>query len=144
MQIAGSWDHGWTRKRYQTDRRNGTFGFRCYTILYAIEAPAVSRIKFGVTANVDKRFRQLANGSPVELNLFGYVWTPPEFEAAVFSFLAEDRVQGEWFERTERSRSIAALIAAKKDRDLAEVLGMAGMLPRDMVMGSYGEYVIKD
>lgn len=138
MQPAGKWSGGWTKKRYQTDRRNGTFGFRCYTILYAIEARDVGRIKFGVTSDIGKRFRQLSNGSPVELDLTGYVWAPPEFEAAVFDFLKDDRIWGEWFLRTERSRSIAALVAAKKDRDLAEVLHLDHMIPEDMVIGFDG------
>lgn len=135
MQPAGRWDGAWARKKYQADRRNGTFGFRCYTILYAIEAADVSRIKFGVTSNIDKRYRQLCNGSPVELALLGHLWMPTEAEAYVFDFLREDRIHGEWFVKTERSRSIAALIAAKLDRQLADVLQMDRLIPEEMVTG---------
>lgn len=131
MQPAGSWSGGWNRQKSHSDRRNGTFGFRCYTILYAIEAAEVSRIKFGITSNIGKRFRQLSGGCPVPLNLMGYVWMPIEAETLVFQFLDEDRVHGEWFRRTERSRSIAALIAAKKDRDLAEIIELDYLIPQD-------------
>jgi hypothetical protein len=135
MQIAGSWSGAWTKRRHQTERRNGTFGFRCYSILYAIEAVDVARIKFGVTSNIDKRFRQLCNGSPVELTLLGHVWMPDVAEAHVFDFLKDDRVHGEWFVKTERSRSIAALIAAKLGVQLAEVISMDQMIPEEMVTG---------
>lgn len=135
MQPAGNWSHGWNRKRFQTERRNGTFGFRCYTALYAIEAKEVGRIKFGVTADVDKRYRQLCNGSPVELELVGHIWAPSEFEGGVFEFLKDDRIWGEWFLRTERSRSIAALIGAKMEHQLAAAIGMESYIPKDAELG---------
>lgn len=105
--------------------RNGPFGYRQYSIIYAIDAPEVSRIKFGITNDIGKRFRGLCGGSPVPLDLIGYVWMPGEAEAHIFEFLKEDRVHGEWFRRTHRVRSVAALIAAKRERDLAEVLEMS-------------------
>ena len=143
MQPAGSWSGGWNKSRSHTDRRNGTFGFRCYTILYAIEAPEVARIKFGITSNIDKRFRQLSGGCPVPLELKGYVWMPQEAECLVFKFLEEDRIHGEWFRKTEPVRSIAALVAAKMDRELADIIHLDYMIPRDMAPSGPG-YALKD
>ena len=112
-------------------RRNGTFGFRMYTTIYAIDAPEVDRIKFGITGNIKRRFAGLCNASPTRLILLGHIWMPEETEAHIFEYLKQDRSHGEWFMRTESSRSIAALIAAGFDKHLAEVIGLTETIPAD-------------
>ena len=108
--------------------RDGPFGRRYYTIIYAIEAPLVERIKFGRTLNIDKRFRQLASASPVSLNLLGSVWLPDDAEADVHTYLRPDHSHGEWFCVTERTREIATLIATKSVRRLAEIVQIRNLL----------------
>lgn len=115
--------------------RAGPFGRRAYTIIYAIDAPDIGRLKFGRTLNIDRRFRGLSNASPAPLVLVGYDWLPDETEAAIFHFLREDRCHGEWFHRTAAVRGLAALIAAKRHRQVAEILGMDGMLVPEVPSG---------
>lgn len=116
-------------------RRDGPFGLRYYTIIYAIHAPASGRIKLGRTMNIERRFSSLCASSPQELVLLGHCWMPDDAEAEIHAFLKEDRCHGEWFTATERVRSIAALIAAKKDTDLARALGMDRMIPEHVPSG---------
>jgi hypothetical protein len=127
MQIAGKTSGN--RLAAQAERRSGTFGFLPYTILYAIEAPDASRIKFGITSNIDKRFRQLCGSSPVKLRLMGHMWMPVNAEAYTFEHLKADRVHGEWFLRTEAVISVATLIAGKRDIELAEMIGLPNRQP---------------
>lgn len=126
--------------RYRTSRgsaakRNGPFGYRLYTIIYAIDAPEIGRIKFGRTLNVERRFRGIASMSPAPVVLLGHAWMPDDAEGYVFGFLKEDHSHGEWFHRTEKVRSVAALIAAKRVEQLAEVLGMQHMLAEHLPSG---------
>jgi hypothetical protein len=122
-------------------RMDGPFGQRYYTIVYAIASPDDGPIKFGRTTNIDKRFSGISTMSPVPLTLLGYVWLPDDAEAYIHDFAKEDRLHGEWFRKTERTRSLAALIAAKKAVDIAEVIGLSWMItehrPSNVSWGSY-------
>lgn len=111
--------------------RFGPFGHRAYTVIYAVDAKEIGRLKFGRTLNVDKRFRSLCSMSPAPLELIGYDWYPDATESAIFDFLREDRCHGEWFRRTDRVRGLAAWIAAKRYDLVADVLGMEGMLVKE-------------
>lgn len=108
----------------------GPFGRRYYTIVYAIEAPNVERFKFGRTMDMEKRFRSLCNSSPCELRLVGHLWLPDDAEADIHTYLADDRLHGEWFRCSERTRSVAALIGAGDIQALAEEVGMLWMIPK--------------
>jgi hypothetical protein len=129
--TLGSW--GKTYKNYGR-RRSGPFGLRYYCIVYAIAAPN-DLIKFGKTTNIEKRFAGIATMSPVPLTLMGHCWLPADAEAYIHDFLKEDRAHGEWFRKTERSRSIAALIAAKKDVELGEIVGLNWMITESVPSG---------
>jgi hypothetical protein len=78
--------------------------------------------------NVPKRFGSLQTASPIPLKLMGHIWMPDETEAAIFKFLEDDRCHGEWFMATQNVKGVAAFIAAGLHKDLAEVIGMEGML----------------
>lgn len=116
-------------------RMNGPFGLRYYAIVYAINSPDHGLIKFGRTTNIQKRFAGICTMSPAPLELMGHVWLPDDAEAYIHDFLKEDRAHGEWFRKTERTRSIAALIAAQKVRELAEITEMTWMLTEDIPSG---------
>lgn len=116
-------------------KRNGPFGYREYTNIYAIDAPEIGRIKFGMTIDVQKRFRGISNMSPAPLILLGSVWLPDVAEGYIFDFLKTDRCHGEWFHRSEAVRSVAAFIAAKSIEHLAEVIGMKFMLQESIPSG---------
>lgn len=109
--------------------RDGPFGRRYYTNVYAIDAKSIGRIKFGKTQNVAKRFSALCTSAPCELVLIGYCLLPEEAEAAVFKCLAADRLHGEWFAATERVRGLAALVASRNIERLADELQMQHMVP---------------
>lgn len=106
-------------------KRDGPFGFCFYAMLYAVECTEPPfRIKFGRTLDVQRRFRSLRTASPVELRLAGYCWMPDDAEPHLFTFLRDDRLHGEWFSRTERTRAMLALIAAKEVKELAIHIGL--------------------
>lgn len=105
--------------------RDGPFGRRYYTVIYAIDAPGSDRLKFGRTLDVNKRFRSLCSASPIPLVLLGYLWLPDDAEAEIHSFLRDEHSHGEWFVATGRSRTVAALIAAKKLRELWTFVGFS-------------------
>jgi len=100
-------------------------------MVYAIDAPDIERTKFGITSDIRRRFAGLASQSPAPLVLLGHVWMPEAAEQHIFEFLKDDRCHGEWFRRTEQVRSVAALIAAGRDVQLAEVIGLDRMIVRD-------------
>jgi hypothetical protein len=108
------------------EKRNGPFGFRHYTIIYALKGG--DRIKFGRTLKFEKRLGSLRTASPVPIEPIGHIWMPDETEAAIFHFLHGDRCHGEWFYVTERTKGVAALIGAQMHKELAEAIGMEGML----------------
>jgi len=122
--------------RYGTNhygvRRDGPFGRRNYTVVYAIDCPDISRLKFGRTLKIEKRFAAIRSISPAPVILLGYAWMPDETEAQIFDFLKADRCHGEWFHRTEPVRSIAALLASGKLTELAVAIGMEGLIPQDV------------
>jgi hypothetical protein len=127
VQIVGStWGVNYRRR---AQLRDGPYGYRYYTIVYAIEAPEVGRIKFGRTMDVDKRFRALAGSSPTEIKLLGHLWAPDEVEANIHQYLQDDRSHGEWFLATGKVRQIADLIVGKKLQALCEEIE-AGYLSR--------------
>jgi hypothetical protein len=119
----------------RSKRMDGPFGRRYYTIVYAIASPDDGPIKFGRTLNVERRFSSISTMSPVPLTLLGHVWLPDDAEAYIHEFLKEDRSHGEWFRRTERSRGLAALVAAKKAVDIADVIGLTWMVPESVPSG---------
>lgn len=131
MQPAGKY----LRERRGCEKRNGPFGFRLYTMVYAIDAPDIGRVKFGQTGNVERRFRGIANMSPAPLKLLGYSWLPADAEAHIFDFLKDDRCHGEWFHRTERVRAVAALVGSGKVIELAHVIGMGSFLVEHLPSG---------
>jgi hypothetical protein len=108
--------------------RDGPFGFAWYAILYAIEAPAVSKIKIGRTLDVDKRFGSLAAMSPVPLVLRGHLWMPDDTEFIAHEFLDAHRSHGEWFDMHQTVKEFTALIAAKRAVELASALNMDGLV----------------
>lgn len=116
-------------------RMDGPFGLRYYAIVYAIAAPDYGLIKFGRTTDIQKRFASISTMSPAPLELIGHVWLPDDAEAYIHEFLKDDRAHGEWFRKTERTRSIAALIAAQKVKELAEITEMSWMLVEHMPSG---------
>jgi hypothetical protein len=115
--------------------RDGPFGRRYYAIIYAIGSPNGGPIKFGRTTDIEKRFGGISTMSPVPLDLIGYVWMPDDAEAYVHGFLEEDRSHGEWFHRTEKTRALAALISAKKDVEIAEIIGLTWTLVEHVPSG---------
>jgi hypothetical protein len=112
-------------------KRFGEFGTRYYTTIYAISAPELGRIKFGMTKDIGKRFASLQTASPAELTLLGHVWMPHDAEAEIFEFLKDDRLHGEWFMATNRVREVAALISAKMAVQIAEAIGMKCISSRE-------------
>lgn len=116
-------------------RRDGPFGLRYYCLVYAIDAPDQGLIKFGRTADITKRFGGISTMSPVPIKLLGSVWMPDDTEAYIHDFLKEDRAHGEWFHKSERSRSIAALIAAGMAVELAHAIEMTWLLTEHLPSG---------
>jgi hypothetical protein len=121
------------RLRYKTMaeraiRKDGPFGFRYYTIVYAISAPGSGRIKIGRTLNIDRRFSSLSTASPLPLELLGHCWLPDDAEADLHKYLEDDHSHGEWFIATIKVQEIAALIAAGNVRELAQTVGILGLL----------------
>lgn len=127
MQAAGKWGTS-----HYGIRRDGPFGHRNYTIIYAIDCPEFSRVKFGRTLNIERRFGAIKSSSPAPVSLLGYAWMPDETEAQIFDFLKADRCHGEWFHRTEPVRSIAALLASGKLVELAIAIGMESVVAKDV------------
>jgi hypothetical protein len=130
MQVAGKWGTS-----HYGVRRDGPFGCRNYTIVYAIDCPDISRLKFGRTLKIEKRFAAIRTISPAPVILLGYAWMPDDTEAQIFDFLKADRCHGEWFHRTERVRSVAALLASGKLIELATAIGMEGIVAKDVPSG---------
>lgn len=125
-------------------RRDGPFGLRYYAIVYAVEAPEVSRIKFGRTLDMNQRMASLCGSSPVELKLIGSCWMPDDAEAHIHQYLADDHSHYEWFLRTERTRAIAALIASDRVVELAHEIGMSSVVTEHMPSGvSWGRTSFK-
>lgn len=109
-------------------RKDGLFGFRYYTIVYAISAPGSGRIKIGRTLDIDRRFSSLSTSSPLPLELLGHTWLPDDAEAALHDYLKDDRSHGEWFIATMKVQKVADLIAKGAAKELALEAGMLGML----------------
>jgi hypothetical protein len=106
---------------------DGPFGSVYCAQVYAIRGP--ERIKFGRTMNVARRFPQIQCMSPVPVELLGSVWMPDDAEAYIHDYLKEDRSHGEWFYVTEKSRGLAAFIAAGDVVNLAREIGLGWRLP---------------
>ena len=65
--------------------------------LYFVAAPAVSRIKIGITDQFARRYRNLQLSSPVDLSVLLVVKATARQEKAVMLRFSSDRVHGEWF-----------------------------------------------
>lgn len=88
-------------ERHRTDRIAGQVmrpvpdGER---IVYAIVAPAVGRVKVGVTVDIAQRLGTLQGGSPVPLRLYGWMHGGYKVESAIHRQYARLRRHGEWFD----------------------------------------------
>ena len=67
--------------------------------VYFIESE--NRIKIGVTGNVDKRFSALKTGSPVMLNLIGYINGTKTKEKELHQLFSPLWSHGEWFKKND-------------------------------------------
>ena len=54
------------------------------TYLYVLEAPCVNLLKFGRSENPMRRFRQVLDGSPVEIKMLGYCLDPEKGRTAAW------------------------------------------------------------
>jgi hypothetical protein len=115
--------------------RDGPFGRRYYTNIYAIDAKSIGRIKFGKTLNVAKRFSGLCTSAPCELVLIGHCLLPDDAEIAIFEYLKADRLHGEWFAATEAVRGMAALVASRDIERLAQELELTWMIREERPTG---------
>ena len=104
--------------------RDGPFGKRYYSIIYAIEAADLALIKFGRTNNIEKRFKSLVGASPNRLTLLGHIWMPDGTEAYLHQHLQDERSHGEWFYAEPPCRLVAELIAKGMHRELLDEIGL--------------------
>ncbi len=108
--------------------KDGPFGRRYYSILYAIECPLAAKVKIGRTIDIAKRFGALSTMHAVPLVLRGHVWLPDDAETLAHEFLAKYRSHGEWFHFSQTVKEFVALIAAQRVPELASALDMDGLL----------------
>lgn len=118
--------HGTFKRNYHKHAvlKDGIFGKRYYSIVYAIEAKDLALIKFGRTNNMDKRFRSLSGSSPCKLTLLGHLWMPDDAEGYILQHLEDERSHGEWFYAVEPCWVVARLIASGDHRGLVEEIGL--------------------
>lgn len=71
-----------------------------------------SKLKFGYTRTVDRRFKSIkVESKDSGLVLSGFVNGSRRLEALVLAFASPDQLHGEWFRDTPRTRFIETLIA---------------------------------
>lgn len=87
-----------------------SLGPRCY--IYVLASSQVKLLKFGRSREPLHRFRQIRDGSPVDVDFVGYCLDPQNgtTEGDIHKYLAKYRVNGEWFTDCEETRQIAKLI----------------------------------
>lgn len=68
------------------------------TFVYFIQCPVNGFIKIGYTTNVKHRFKNLKAGSPVELEMIGYIYGSKKVEESLHKRFKRYRKHGEWFE----------------------------------------------
>ena len=88
--------------------------------LYVLEAPEIKLLKFGRSENPNKRFRQVSDGSPVELSMLGFCQDPEQgrTETWIHAYLHMHRAKGEWFRDHQECRDIARLIIDNRPMEL--------------------------
>ncbi len=121
------------RKR-QWDNRKERVDFRAIapedahrqTWIYFIgAADGTGPIKIGMAEDVGVRLDQLQTGSPVLLAIHGKVWCDSQWEGELHKNFADDRIHGEWFNRSPQLEEVVRL-ASKED-----FAGMVNYLLRD-------------
>jgi hypothetical protein len=94
------------------------------TRLYAICEETGSAWKFGVSDDPMKRLNGLQVGNPRRLVLYAHAPARLWMEAFVHHVLRRHRLQGEWFDASPRTLSVAHLIEVAHEQtfDVAEIL----------------------
>lgn len=77
-----------------------------------IAADHLSAVKFGVSNCPGARLLSLQTGSPVQLELIGVVDGSRHLERMVHRYLVADRIHGEWFRRSTRTKELVELVRA--------------------------------
>lgn len=79
--------------------------------IYAIRAPEVGAVKFGVTVDLMRRFSSMQTGSAATLEIAGAVIGQPHYEKAIFEKLAPFRLRGEWYRESPEVKVVVDAIA---------------------------------
>lgn len=75
-------------------------------MIYAIEAVGTEYVKFGIAQNLKRRLVFLQVGCPLELRNIASANWPDSEEDAIHFFLADKRLRGEWFSKSDETRLV--------------------------------------
>ena len=83
------------------------FCMRSDETVYLLQNPITQNYKIGITADLNRRVRDLSCASGVELNIIAYIKLQPEcdepasqIESYLHSYFKDKRTVGEWFSLT--------------------------------------------
>jgi hypothetical protein len=100
--------------------------------VYVIEAPGTGMAKIGITGDLEGRFRNLTDGSPVPLTiLYSFDGRARDEAALHWRFLA-DRSHGEWFRVTDEMRAfVERLRSLDREQHMRVMRGLrVGKIPK--------------
>ncbi len=87
-------------------RHINTIGSRQKYWLYFVEAAEVSRIKIGLTGNLDARIQAIRTSSPVKVSLLHSLRGTARQERALHCRFIESQDHCDWFNATDDLRSL--------------------------------------
>ena len=90
--------------------------------IYAFYAPEIELLKLGLSRDPKKRFGEVRDNSPVDVQLVGYCrdLEGGRLEALIHAYLQPHRVRGEWFREHPDTRMIVNLIASNRPAELSK------------------------
>ena len=81
--------------------------WECNGYVYAVQARTMEGpIKIGFSINVQSRLATLTIGSPVELDLLGFIAGSQQLERQLHGLLSSHRLRGEWFKPQHLVREV--------------------------------------
>lgn len=112
-----------TRRRSSTKALHPSHEDADMPEVYCVKAAEIA-YKFGFSISSKNRLSGIQTGSPILLNLVGYVGGTRDLEALVLKYLAPSRIHGEWFKQDPKVIELAEAFSHKSQREVADLLGI--------------------
>lgn len=101
---------------------------------YIYAVAGAGKIKIGITKAPEKRLSSLQTGSPVPLEMLGYIVGNKNLEDAIHNYLSEHRSHGEWFDVKPKTTQVVDLIVGNELDELrALVEPRVGLTLKQMI-----------